>query len=148
MWAYDLDDEEDDAYVPPRSATPGPSPPPGESIARRTRAHADLRTVDLDEWTREYEDILDRADEVRNDRRSPSQPPSPAPEDRAGELYGGGEVGGLGRDGEEGELLPFAALLDIELPDDDNDEEYAPTLQDEDEDEEYRDDYTTKVSSQ
>ena len=146
LWAHDLDDDDDDPYVPPRSANLGLSPPGGEAIARRTRAHADLRTVDLDEWTREYEDILDRADQIGVGRRPLSRPPSPPAEDGS-ELYAEG-MGGQGEGGEGGELLPFAALLDIELPDDDNDEEYAPNPLDEDEEEEYRDDYTTKVSSQ
>ena len=148
LWSFDLDDDDDnDPYVPPRTASPAPpSPPPSESIARRTRAHADLSTVDLDQFAQQYEGILDQADQEdfgAARRRAHPLHPSPPLED-VSELYSE-ELGGPG---DPDELLPFAALLGEDLSDDDNDEEYvAPQTLEEDE-EEYRDDRSTQVSSQ
>ena len=142
----DLDDD-DDVYVPSPTRSPVPvSPLAHESIALRTRAHADLTELDLDEWAERYQDILDRADQeevVTGRRRAPQLPPTSPLQEDSSELYS--EV--VGGPAEADELLPFAALLGMELPDDENDEEYAPPPADEDE-EEYRDDSTTKVSSQ
>ena len=95
LWSFELDDDDDtDPYIPPRTAFPRA---PSDSIARRTRAHADLSTVDLDQFALEFEDVLDRADQLDDDdgggRLLPLHP-SPLMED-VSELYSEDVGGGV-----------------------------------------------------